>query len=343
MTEISPASWLTHLYGKTETQLLTSETTPEPLHGISAGVFNTWTIKQLTEQVASTSKETTSWPLFVIHVRQHGGGVSDNRLFDTSSLQVNAVLTLPRPLFQVASNFNAQENGSESTNLYDGEYLTDLMSDKTQGPAASAGAGAGAVARLWQHQQRKINLLERVDGLLSSNGKLVHIEPQKRFASADVEQVALGLHTDVSACFERAALGQCRFLSGQVAPLIDQVFTSTVCLPLFKKKEHARVKEVAKMLLKCAYDGTYMVALLRNSATLVLTLIGGGVFRNDTRDIVDALGSAHATYAGKGSSLKTVLLPLYESHENASHIATLVESALIKAGVPAETIKIRLC
>ena len=340
MTEISPASWLTHLYGKTETQLLTSETTPEPLHGISAGVFNTWTIKQLTEQVASVGNETTSWPLFVIHVRQHGGGVSDNRLFDTSSLQVNAVLTLPRPLFQVASNFNAQENGSESTNLYDGEYLTDLMSDETQGPAASAGAGAGAVARLWQHQQRQINLLEHVDGLETSNGKLVRVEPQKRFGLADAQQVAIGLHVDVSACFERAARGQCRFLSS--APLIDQVFTSTVCMPLFKKRDQARAKEAAKMLLTCAYDGTYMAALARQSVTLVLTLIGGGVFRNDMRDIIDALCAAHATYGGRGS-LKTVLLPLYESHENASVTATMVQQALFRAGVPAETIKIRLC
>jgi hypothetical protein len=343
MTSIAPEKWVEFLYGKNEEQLLACATPsmasplpvslPIPAHGVKPGAFQVLTVRQLATQLAPVLSASIpppqAWPVFTIHVRKPR--LSDNSAFDTSSLQVNPHLT--RPLFQVASNFNAQENGSLGTDLFDGTYLTDLMTDKTQGPAASASAGAGAVVRWVAHRTRAINLLENLPALEVTNGKLTRI--RSGYESADFLDVGIGLHTDVSACFERAERRQCVVVLP--APTIDQVYTSTACMPLLSKQSSAQ--QVAKSLLKSAYDGTYLAALSRRTATLVLTLIGGGCFRNDMQEIANALARAHYNYGRKGA-LNAVLLPLYESHDAGKVLAKIIVDALKAANVPQETIQV---
>ena len=75
------------------------------------------------------------------------------------------------------------------------------MTDGTQGPSASAGAGAGAILRLSIHRQKAINLLEQTP-LEPINGKLY-------FSTAipfDTDLIKVGLHTSVPANFDRADL-----------------------------------------------------------------------------------------------------------------------------------------
>ena len=53
---------------------------------------------------------------------------------------------LPRPQ-QVASNFNCLEVAGAHVNPAGGSFVTDLMTDSTQGPAASSGAAVAAITR----------------------------------------------------------------------------------------------------------------------------------------------------------------------------------------------------
>ena len=50
-------------------------------------------------------------------------------------------------MFQVASNFNCLEVPGVSTDPERGDFVTNLMVDATQGPAASGGAAAAAITR----------------------------------------------------------------------------------------------------------------------------------------------------------------------------------------------------
>lgn len=341
---IAPHEWIRFAYGVDERALLDS-LSKQPLAstpcvnrlGLCAGEFGVLSLAELRSALAAattTATESKPVPMFVIHVRKPRH--SDNRYFDTSALQVNKAL--PAPMFQVASNFNCHENGSRDTDLYDGQYLTDLMTDNTQGPCASAGAGLGAVQRWMLHRQTPINLLKNISLITTENGKATRISRSFALNTVDFDNVCVGLQTNVSACFERSERDQCAFVAD--APLIDQIFVSTLCMPVFKAS--ATTAAVAQKLLKCAYDATYMAAMLRNRKTLVLTLVGGGVFRNSIDDIIHALTTAHVAYSRCGA-LQTVLLPLYESHDRALCVAKAVSTALLSQHYPAERIEIKLC
>lgn len=54
----------------------------------------------------------------------------------------------------------------------------------------------------------------------------------------------------------------------------------------------------SSMVLRAAYRGTYMAAVLRKTTVLHLTMIGGGVFKNDIEKIVRRIYEAHLEYAG---------------------------------------------
>ena len=151
------------------------------------GDFNTFSVEELISKSKSKLKST---PVLIVTTRK---SMNMEHLFDTSSLQVSG----PKgAMYQVASNFNCIEVGSEMTNPFNGRFLTRLMSDKTQGPSASAGAGAGAILRLAKHRETPISLLKSVKGIKDNNGKVyhdnIHIVP-------DFTKIHIGLHTNVRA------------------------------------------------------------------------------------------------------------------------------------------------
>ena len=67
-----------------------------------------------------------------------------------------------------------------------------------------------------------------------------------------------------------------------------------------------------QLLLRAAYEGSYLAAIKSGSKRLVLTLVGGGSFSNPIMLILDAIAHAHATWAGHPQScLEEVILPIY--------------------------------
>ena len=108
-----------------------------------AGAFRVWSLSEL--EAAAESKvdgadDSQAECEFEIHIRNR-----DIRPVEVSSLQADSCKAenqkLGGTMFQVASNFNCCENASYRRKVDCGNFVTDLMSDSTQGPAAASGAG----------------------------------------------------------------------------------------------------------------------------------------------------------------------------------------------------------
>lgn len=70
----------------------------------------------------------------------------------------------------------------------------------------------------------------------------------------------------------------------------------------------------AKLLLRAAYLGTYYAAIDQKCPKLYLTLIGGGVFGNNIKDIFDIIVDTHRRIGLNkkyNSCIKEVHLPLF--------------------------------
>ena len=320
-TQIPPDKWLKILTDcDTDQQVLDAESIPlvDKYSHLQMGEFSTPSIGEMLSLLIKKSNK--ELPFFTIYIRKEHD--SDNRYFDTSSLQTSPML-LPesigksRVTFQVASNFNCQENGGFS--LSD-TYLQDLMTDRTQGPSASAGAGLGAIHRYRIHKRTHINLLRDTQCKVL-NGKLQYIDPQ-----IDMRDIRVGLHIGTSAVFDRHDDKVCQMHN--FALLINQVFTST--MPLDNKTDYNyKVREI----LMGAYTGTYLATILSKSQVLVLTLIGGGVFNNPYDQIADIIALVHVKYA---YHFNEVVLPLYSIYND----PTIIVKKLQTNGYPPDKIRI---
>jgi len=192
--QIDPDDWLRVLCGKTESSLLARDDnwSPNSRQCDNFTQYSLWELRRhLASQFVGSTTEKRRWPDFVIRLRKPKN--SENALFDTSALQLTVGSSDGRPaMFQVASNFNCHENSSVLTNIYDGKYLTRLMTDATQGPCAAAGAGIGAIQRWQEHRRQPINLLSNLHIFDVQNGKLTNVNSGTE--AVDFEQTKVGLH-----------------------------------------------------------------------------------------------------------------------------------------------------
>jgi hypothetical protein len=215
---------------------------------------------------------------------------------DIGALQATAS---PGSLFQVASQFNCLE-APDAMLVPVFRYFR----DPTQGPRASISAFAGTLLRHYsapakdgtrftQSEQHQLDLL--ADALPVEIGRVYsgylmtqHIADLSAAAAAlerNFDRVCVGVHDGAEVVFGHQWDGE---VIG--APRIAQVFTSTLALGYSEGSydAHAAAK-VCTTLLRAAYLGTLLAAAALGKKTVVLTLIGGGVFQNSHRIILEAI------------------------------------------------------
>jgi hypothetical protein len=291
--------WFQHIIGFSESSWNLSTTSLPKIVTDNMGKFREARISDLED--LTNMKKHTDHPLLIVATRNDN---KNDQKFDTSALQFNGP---EHAMYQVASNFNCMELGSQYASPFSGHYLTHLMSDCTQGPSAAAGAGFGAILRVTIHNTEKIDLL-RYTTLKHQNGKLKEYGDENGFDKKnpfDISSVCVGIHTDVRATFNRS---RGPFEYNLDGPLIDQVYTSTcICY-------NSEPNKLSKLLLQAAYEGTYLAAVHRQSPKLVLTLIGGGCFRNSEQQIAEAIAEAHNKYASYLHPRCEVILPIYDRY-----------------------------
>ncbi len=203
-------------------------------------------------------------------------------------------------LFQAASQFNCLE--APGPNIVP---VSEYVYDGTQGPRASVSALAGTMlrhhaapapdgTRFVQSDARCLDLLGDVvdpsvasvrSGYLSSND-IRDSEALARALTGGFESIRVGLHDDVEVLYGHNWNGQVLRPGARIA----QVFTSTVAMGGYGRDDGSRaLAEARRQLLRAAYVGTLFGAASLGKHTVVLTLIGGGVFGNPHAAIWEAI------------------------------------------------------
>jgi len=243
-------------------------------------------------------------------------------------------------MVQIASNFNCLENGSPFLSADCGSLVSNYAMDTTQGPAAAFGVPAASLLRahyafradgvdpsLWgQSQERQVNLIENICAAEPYNfcGDCINGKARLKGGERPVThelidlvagRVKVGLHSGAQVVFRR---GSSRSTIGVVSEpqLVDQVCSATLCYG-FADRIHRpppeQLSNLTRALLRAAYEGAYLSAILRGRRRLLLTLIGGASFRNPQEIILEELKRAHQRYSLHPSSqLEEVQLLLYE-------------------------------
>ena len=259
---------------------------------------------------------------------------------DIGQLQ-STLRTDDHAMVQVASNFNCLENPSIATAANCGYLVDNACRDRTQGPAAVFGPLSAYLYRahfvevrggddnesqhIGQTQAKGINLLQDVAQYFGTpvNGKLLLQGDETPVGLDDatpmdtvVDQVCIGLHTNVPVLFGRDSAGLVvPMLTNDDTsyPTVDQVFSASVdvhacgrmsraCLRHSQEDQDQAVDHMARTLLRAAYEGLYLAALVQQRRQLYLTLVGGGSFGNRIELILEEMKRAHDKWAGHPAS-----------------------------------------
>jgi len=254
----------------------------------AAGTFTTPTLGELRGRLQS---------------RPHGAGrltlsalTGTHRLSDIGTLQGTAG---EGELFQVASQFDCLEAPDACV-----VPVRDYLHDCTQGPRASVSAFPGTFLRHYQApaddgsrfvqtEARCLNLLKDVFGDTIARVKCGYLQASEvrekgAFADALEERFDLarvGVHDEIDVVFGHDWSGPV-VGHGRIA----QVLTSTIALGGYGRDDGSQeLARVRRQLLRVAYLGTLLAAADLGKSTVLLTLIGGGVFGNPMSDIWDAI------------------------------------------------------
>ena len=242
--------------------------------------------------------------------------------------------------FQAASQFNCLEFPSPHSTPESG--VTNYVGDRTQGPACALAAPFGTIYRNYfveyngQIGQSTGNQINNLDNVLDLLGATTLINVNNGYTSSDtsrmttfnqigllndldVYETALGLlkvgvHSNVEVPWKA---GQPRFV---LAPKeerqnVTQVYCSGLALGQYTNVSTDLWASLAKLVLKASYEATLLTAALernagRGNGTVLLTLIGGGVFGNKLEWIAEAI--SHAISKCKNMGL-TVIVTHYGS------------------------------
>lgn len=204
-------------------------------------------------------------------------------------------------LFQVASQFNCLESpGPHVTNV------ANYFGDSTQGPRASVSAFPATLLRHYRAPgpgcQRFVQTTDgaQIDLIADACGRRVSrngyftgadlADPQSISSALErnFEAICVGVHSGAE-----VVLGYNWDGAVPTPPCcIAQVFTSTVAGGGYggeRSLGKADFEATSRQLLRAAYLGTLLAAVALGRRRVVLTLIGGGVFRNRIEIIWEAV------------------------------------------------------
>jgi len=324
------SGWFTELYGFEETNyhrvklnFLYQPATPENnFQGtitskannriFSVGKFSTPSLGELRARVLSRDGPGDGQ----VRLRRHHTAVRDIYEFHQREDMTGAV-------FQVASQFNCLEFPSPHHIPEHG--ITNYASDLTQGPACSLACPSATLFRNYfvetpqgnegQTREDQLNNLQGLEHLVdnqsrhywttrngytdSTSSRLSQFNELLRQGEWNVDQlrdsIRMGLHEDIP------VIGT--YENGQ--PLRHHV-TQTFCSALSIGYSQANASDwepLARLVLDAMYENTMWAAVDNlqqgRGSTVVLTFLGGGVFGNNWKWIVESMSRAMAMVAHK--------------------------------------------
>ncbi len=228
-------------------------------------------------------------------------------------------------LFQVASQFNLLEMISPHATPEQGVGIYE--NDPTQGPACAIAAGAGTIYRnyfaqvngqIGQSAANQIDCLADLGAALGNRaGRLWEMRNGYTLATqsglAEIDQRLRDASED-----ERDSLRQLLRIGIQwnsqvtlddARHTVSQVYCSALPVAYNRHPMHLWAA-FARLVLEAAYEATFCAALLNAASQgnnrLFLTLLGGGVFGNETEWIIEAIQRALRLFQHSGLDVAIV-------------------------------------
>jgi hypothetical protein len=242
-------------------------------------------------------------------------------------------------LFQVASQFNLLEMASPGVTPEQGVGIYE--NDHTQGPACAIAAGGGTIYRnyfvplngqIGQSANNQIDCLADLGKALgNADNRLWRMQNGYALASADgLIEISRRLRAanadELDELRRRLRLGiqwQTQVTLNNCSHMVSQTYCSA--LPVAYSPYGPDLWEpFARLVLEAAYEATLCTAVLNvldsGPNRLFLTLLGGGVFGNETGWIIDSLERALRLY--QNWNLEVVIVSYGRSNP---HVRQLVE------------------
>ncbi|ELP89308.1 hypothetical protein EIN_477720 [Entamoeba invadens IP1] len=338
-TTISSTEWFKYITGVSEQEFIDSKsiqvhtnsskyTTPELIitnskthEDYSCGSFELLSLKELRKYSTSSDVPST----FEIYIRQTPSSLDR---VEVSSMQLTP--EFKNSVFLVASNFNAVESVSESISPESPNFATNYVYDRTQGPIASLGAPAAAICRVhfpfydhkidssrWgQTDGHQVEILGNMKSKIPVVNGYPLLAKEKKITESDAENYVAAIHSNVTAMMKIGS-GKIEVVEHQKRQKIDQVFAAAINIGQGKsgyanfdiaEKEMSMVE----VPLKCGYEAAYLTAMKNKRENVVLTMLGCGVFGNDTEMVCETIIATHLKYGVKmNGSIRRVVVPLF--------------------------------
>jgi len=244
-----------------------------------------------------------------------GGGNISVREVVANVQALHADVTNAGSLFQVASQFNLLEMVSPSVTPEHGVGIYE--NDHTQGPACAIAAGAGTIYRnyfapvngqIGQSASNQIDCLEDLGrGLGNSDNRLWQMRNGYALASRS-GLIEISNRLRAANEHERDELRKLLRIGIQwntqvtlkgSTHRVSQAYCSA--LPLAHANHPSDLwEEFARLVLEASYEATICTAILNGRSTgnhrVFLTVLGGGVFGNETHWITDGITRALKLY-----------------------------------------------
>ena len=219
-------------------------------------------------------------------------------------------------LFQVASQFNLLEMASP--NIIPEQGVSIYEYDGTQGPACAIAAGAGTIYRNYfaevngktgQSADNQIDCLADVGMALgNSNASLWEMKNGYALANEDGlqkinEQLSSATELEKDRIREALRIGlqwNTEVTLNSPGHSVTQAYCSALPVAYSRHSTEAW-SDFAKLILEATYEATFCAGILNSRKTgnnkVYLTLVGGGVFGNETGWIIDAINRSLNLYS----------------------------------------------
>jgi len=264
-----------------------------------AGYFEQLSIKELRENTAQSPKPGNG--TFNLIIRNPS--VTNDKCVDVAAMQADEKYR--DAVFQVASQFNAYEATDRYSPM---KGVTRFKDDPTQGPAAAISGAPGTILRVYypfydektapatwrQTDTKQVEFLDMLrDKIAVTHGytdfdKTRTINPDLSFTEEDYLKIKIGFHHNV-----QVVRGHNNKIPiNDPEQIINQVYTAAVALGQYasaRDSDDPKIQAIAQKILDAAYEGVVRSAILFGKKTVVLTLIGGGAFRNKFTWIMGAI------------------------------------------------------
>jgi hypothetical protein len=255
-------------------------------------------------------------------------------------LQLHGLSENAGAMFQVASQFNCLEFISPEVKPEDGIVM--YQWDNTQGPACSIACASATIYRNYlvtifdkynkirygQTNDRQINNLEDVLKILesdyitvtngytfSSEQKLLLLNNKLKsdFILRDniIKRLRIGVHYNIGVTFDKLDRKlypkNASFIEHKNGQLVSQAFCSAISVA-YSGLSKDLWEPFSILILKASYEATLWSAIINSktggSNKVLLTMVGGGAYGNDTKWILDAIANAVVATSDYGLNIK---------------------------------------